>query len=499
MKDNNAQIIIDVVMGELQKKESFSNSLSKVAQNAINKGMEKASKIRKTALSQAITEGFYKETPASKRAIKKLAKTATLEVSKAVEDYNSKHKSKGGFWNFVGSLAVNTGVLRFGQGYKGGNFFRDRYIDTSREMDKAGNITLSGKANFGRIAGDIISSGQFLAQSFLAIADIISSGINRIQKKVDEGLDNAQEITAIANTLGLGPRADLKGIAAGVNVLDSLTAGTNIKNLGNILTQHFSQKENEAIARKAGMRGITAFDLAMEYVQMLISGKKFDKNNKLVDMSEAELKNFYSLHPVMATPEFRRTIQQNASVYPGMLFAPGGKPYNGKSTLYSRAYSELGSEPLTSENFKDYKKNIIDLELYKLTEASKSFLSIDEKTKNLYGAYYKKEKNIVEREIKFFKENAKGVIEAQIRIERILANTNDLLQKIVADLVNPEKIGKFIGTVLKVAHITAGTTLGVLMGSAAGPLGAVAGGTAGFYGVTNSSTYRNNNNNSSEE
>ena len=210
MKNDNAQIVIDVVMGELQKKESFGSSLAKVAKDAINKGLEKASKVRRTALSQAIIDGVYKETPSSKKAIKKLAKTATLEVNKAIDSYNSKHQSKGGFWNFAGSLAVNTGILRFGQGYKGGNFFRDRYLDTYRTMDSRGRITENAKVNYGRVAGDVLSAGQFLAQSILSIVDIINKGIQRIEQQMEEGLDNVQEITAIANTLKLGPTTDLR-------------------------------------------------------------------------------------------------------------------------------------------------------------------------------------------------------------------------------------------------------------------------------------------------
>ena len=469
MKNDNAQIVIDVVMGELQKKESFSSSLAKVAKDAINKGLEKASKVRRTALSQAIVDGVYKETPASKKAIKKLAKTTTLEVNKAIESYNAKKQSKGGFWNFVGSLAVNTGILRFGQGYKGGNFFRDRYLDTYRTMDKRGRITENSKVNYGRVAGDVLSAGQFLAQSMLSIADIINKGIQRIEQQMEEGLDNSQEITAIANTLKLGSTTDLRKIIAGINAIDAITYGTGLKNVSNTLTQYFTNEDNLAVARKAGMRGITPFDLAMEYIQMLVSGKKFNKDGSMIDITEQERKALYQIRPVMATKEFRRKLQENASSYNGMLFAPGG----GENTLYAKALAELGSEELTTENFENYKKKVIGLNLHKLSESSKNFMV--KGSESIYDRFYSIQEQRLERELKFFRENSVDFFESQERIEKLLGTISDYLQKLVNKLVSPKLNADTAIAAIDVLKILTLAGGGLAIG---GPIGAVVGGAA---------------------
>ena len=470
MKNDNAQIVIDVVMGELQKKESFSSSLAKVAKDAINKGLEKASQVGRTALSQAIVNGLYKETPASKIAIQKLAKKATVEVNKAIDSYNSKHQRKGGFWNFAGSLAVNTGVLRFGQGYKGGNFFRDRYLDTYRTMDSSGRITENAKANYGRAVGDVLSVSQFLVQSILSIVDIINKGIKRIEQQMEEGLDNVQEITAIASTLKLGPTTDLRKIIAGINAIDAITYGTGLKNVSNTLTQYFANEDNLTIARKAGMRGITPFDLAMEYIQMLVSSKKFDKGGSMIDMTEQERKALYQIRPVMATPEFRRKLQENASSYNGVLFAPGG----GRNTLYTKALAELGSEELTTENFEDYKKKVIGLNLHKLSESSKNLMV--KGSKGIYDRFYSIQGQKLERELKFFRENSSDFLESQERIEKLLGTISDYLQKLVNKLVNPKLNTDTAISAIDALKILTLTTGGLAVGGVVG--GVVGGATA---------------------
>ena len=177
MRGENASIIIDIVMGELQKTEEFSSNLAKTAKQAVIKGINQATEYRRKAVSEAISRGAYKETPASARAVRKMARNAATiyqkESSKIIEQYNLKHQRQGGFWNFMGSLAVNTGVLQFGSGYKGGNFFRDRYVETSRSMDKRGNIVESKHKNYGRVVGDVVSLLNFAAQGVRAFAQAI--------------------------------------------------------------------------------------------------------------------------------------------------------------------------------------------------------------------------------------------------------------------------------------------------------------------------------------
>ena len=471
MKDDNAKIIIDVVMGELEKKNEFTTKLSKVAENAISQGFKNASKARKSALSSAIVNGVYTETPASKRAIKKLARDAMGIVNQEVDKFNKKYGRQGGFWNTIGSLAVNTGILRFGQGYKGGNFLRDRYVDTYKTMSKTGQITEYSKVNYGRVGGDVISAGQFLANSIMTIAEIISKGAERITKNMEEGIDNSKEIAAIAKTLGLSSNSDVRSIAAGVNVIDALAYGTGQKNVANTLTQFFADKEQQNLARKAGMRGKTPFDLALEYVQMIATGKKYDDKGNLVDLTDEERTYFNKLSPVMATKEFRRKLQENASAYEGLLFTPGGVG----PSLYTEAYKTLGDKPLTIQELENYLKQTIMLNLSKLSEQSKAFMGPG--AEEVYNKYYNIQKQEVERELAFFKNNAADILESQGRIEKFLGAISDNVQIMVSRLINPKMNSDTADAVIDATKIVLLSIIGGIVGNlpgaiAAGSLGA---------------------------
>lgn len=483
MREANAQIIIDVVMGELQKKESFSNSLAKVAKDAINKGLEKASKVRRTALSQAIINGVYKETPASKRAIKKLAKTTTLEVSKAIENYNTKHQSKGGFWNFVGSLAVNTGVLRFGQGYKGGNFFRDRYLDTYRTMDTRGQITESAKVNYGRVAGDILSAGQFLSNSIMTIANLIGQGTERIKQNLNKGMTNTQEIVAIASALGLKKGDDVRPVAAATNAVDSFMAGTSYENLTNTLFQYFRGDEAKKLARQAGFTGKTELDNVMEYIQSVITNEIFGKDGNLIAMTEEQRRARDQMAPVFGTKELRRVIQQQASVYSGPLFGINGGRYNGQETLYMKAYSQLGNKKITQEEYTNYQGKLIELRLMELSEYSKSFLSTNEETRALYESYFATQQQTIERGLRFFQDNGVKLLEANRKMEHLLGKIVDNTTVMVANLVNPSVSADTVRAGFKLTRTglaaTVGAGAGAKAGAFLGPLGALLGSVVG--------------------
>ena len=335
MREANAQIIIDVVMGELQKKEKFSSRLSTLAQDSINKGFERAAKMEKSALNKAIINGVYKENPASKAAMQKLAKSSlkmfasaavseqnvldklidrqAVRIQKRIDKYNKRYSRQGGFWNFMGSLAVNTGILSFGQGYKGGNFIRDRYLDSYKFMNNQGQIEKRSAYNFGRVGGDILAAGQFLKNSIVAVANLIGQGADRIKKSVDNGMTSTQEIIAIANSLGLKKGDDIRPVAAAVNAIDSFMAGTNNQNLTNTLFQYFRGDKGKQLARQAGFTGKTELDLAMEYVQSVLSNEIFGKDGNLIAMTEEQRKARDEMAPVFATKELRRELQQQAA------------------------------------------------------------------------------------------------------------------------------------------------------------------------------------------
>lgn len=506
MREANAQIIIDVVMGELQKKEQFSGRLATLAENSINRGFEKAAKARKSALNQAIVNGIYKESPASKVAIKKLAKSSfktfasvalgeqkvldriidkqAARIQKRIDKYNKKYSRKGGFWNFLGSFAVNTGILSFGQGYKGGNFVRDRYQDHYKFMDDQGQIRKRSAYNFGRIGADIISAGQFLSNAIMTVADLIGQGAERIKKSVDSGMSNTQEIVAIANSLGLKRGEDLRPVAAAINAIDSLMAGTSYQNLTNTLFQYFRGDEAKQLARQAGFTGKTELDLAMEYIQSVLSNEIFGKDGRLISMTEEQRAARDKMAPVFGTKELRRLIQQQASAYGAPLFGINEGKYGGKyggeylglETLYMKALSKLGPNPLTQEEFINYQRQSIELKLMELSEYSKSFLSVSEETRALYESYFATQQQTIERELKFFQEHGQKVLEANRRMEHFLGKIVDNTTVIAANLVNPSSPMDTVRSGLKVAR--AGVA-GIASALAAGKAAAIASGKIG--------------------
>lgn len=487
MREANAQIIIDVVMGELQKKNQFSSRLSTLAQDSINKGFEKATKIRKSALNQAIVDGIYKETPASKRAIKKLAKSSLKiftsvaideqsrlldkqanRIQKRIDRYNKKYSRQGGFWNFMGSLAVNTGILSFGQGYKGGNFIRDRYLDNYKFMNNQGQIEKRSAYNFGRIGADIISAGQFLSNSIMTVANLIGQGADRVKKNLDSGITNTQEIIAIANSLGLKKGDDVRPIAAAVNAIDSFMAGTSNKNLTNTLFQYFRGDEAKRLARLAGFTGKTELDLVMEYVQSVLSNEIFGRDGKLISMTEEQRKARDQMAPVFGTKELRREMQQQASAYSGPLFGINGGRYKGQETLYMKAYSKLGNKPLTQEQYINYQGKLIELQLMELSEYSKSFLSANEATRALYESYFETQKQTMERELKFFQDNGVKLLETNKKMEHLLGKIVDNTTVMVANLVNPSVSSSTVSSGLKLAKTGLAATAGAGAGAKAG-------------------------------
>lgn len=502
MREANAQIIIDVVMGELQKKDQFSNRLATLAENSINRGFEKAAKARKSALNQAIVNGIYQETPASKAAIKKLAKSSyktfasvalgeqkvldkildkqAARIQKRIDGYNKKYSRRGGFWNFLGSFAVNTDILRFGQGYKGGNFIRDRYLDSYKFMNNQGQIEKRSAYNFGRIGADIISAGQFLSNAIMTVADLVGQGAERIKKSVDSGMSNTQEIVAIANSLGLKREDDLRPVAAAINAIDSLMAGTSYQNLTNTLFQYFRGDEAKKLARQAGFSGKTELDLAMEYIQSVLSNQIFGKDDRLVAMTAEQREARDQMAPVFGTKELRRLIQQQASAYGAPLFGINEGEYGGKyggkylglETLYMKALSKLGSNPLTQEEFINYQRQSIELKLMELSEYSKSFLSANEETRALYESYFATQQQTIERELKFFQEHGQKVLEANKRMEHFLGKIVDNTTVIAANLVSPSSPTDIVRSGLKVATAaTAGITGALAAGKAGAALG----------------------------
>lgn len=502
MREANAQIIIDVVMGELQKKDQFSNRLATLAENSINRGFEKAAKVRKSALNQAIVNGIYQETPASKAAIKKLTKSSfqtfasvalgeqkvldkvldkqAARIQKRIDRYNKKYSRRGGFWNFMGSLAVNTGILSFGQGYKGGNFIRDRYLDSYKFMNNQGQIEKRSAYNFGRIGADIISAGQFLSNSIMVVADLVGQGAERIKKSVDSGMTNTQEIIAIANSLGLKKGDDVRPIAAAVNAIDSLMAGTSHQNLTNTLFQYFRGDEAKKLARLAGFTGRTELDLAMEYIQSVLSNQIFGKDGRLVAMTAAQREARDRIAPVFGTKELRREIQQQAAAYGGPLFGINEGVYGGKyggrylglETLYMKAYSKLGANPLTQEEFTNYQRKSIELKLMELSEYSKSFLSTNEQTRALYESYFATQQQTIERELRLFQENGAKILEANRRMEHFLGKIVDNTTVMAANLVNPSVSMDTVRSGLKVARVgVAGAAGALALGKAGAALG----------------------------
>lgn len=500
MREANAQIIIDVVMGELQKKDQFSNRLATLAENSINRGFEKAAKARKSALNQAIVNGIYQETPASKAAIKKLAKSSyktfasvalgeqkvldkildkqAARIQKRIDKYNKKYSRRGGFWNFLGSFAVNTGILNFGQGYKGGNFVRDRYQDHYKFMNDQGQIEKRSAYNFGRIGADIISAGQFLSNAIMTVADLVGQGAERIKKSVDSGMSNTQEIVAIANSLGLKKGEDLRPVAAAINAIDSLMAGTSYQNLTNTLFQYFRGDDAKQLARQAGFTGRTELDLAMEYIQSVLSNQIFGKDGRLISMTEEQRAARDQMAPVFGTKELRRLIQQQASAYGGSLFGINEGEYGGKyggkylglETLYMKALSKLGSNPLTQEEFINYQRQSIELKLMELSEYSKSFLSTNEKTRALYESYFATQQQTIERELKFFQEHGQKVLEANRRIEHFLGKIADKTTVIAANLVAPSSPMDTVRSGLELAKTGIASYVGWAAGAKAGAL-----------------------------
>lgn len=497
MREANAQIIIDVVMGELQKKDQFSNRLATLAENSINRGFEKAAKARKSALNQAIVNGIYQETPASKAAIKKLAKSSfktfasvalgeqkvldkvldkqAARIQKRIDRYNKKYSRRGGFWNFLGSFAVNTRILDFGQGYKGGNFIRDRYLDSYKFMNNQGQIEKRSAYNFGRIGADIISAGQFLSNAIMTVADLIGQGAERIKKSIDTGMSNTQEIVAIANSLGLKKGEDLRPVAAAINAIDSLMAGTSYQNLTNTLFQYFRGDEAKKLARQAGFTGKTELDLAMEYIQSVLSNQIFGKDGRLVAMTAEQREARDKIAPVFGTKELRRLIQQQAAAYGGPLFGINegeyGEKYGGKyggrylglETLYMKAYSKLGANPLTQEEFTNYQRQSIELKLMELSEYSKSFLSANEETRALYESYFATQQQTIERELKFFQEHGQKVLEANRRLEHFLGKIVDNTTVIAANLVDPPPPPPLSMDTVKAMFKTSRAVLGTIM------------------------------------
>ena len=490
MREANAQIIIDVVMGELQKKDQFSGRLATLAQNSINKGFERAAKMRKSALNQAIVDGIYKENPASKAAIQKLAKSSfkifssialgeqnvlnrlldkqTARIQKRIDKYNKKYSRRGGFWNFMGSLAVNTGILSFGQGYKGGNFIRDRYLDSYKFMNNQGQIEKRSAINFGRVGGDILAAGQFLKNSIVAVANLIGQGADRIKKSVDNGMTSTQEIIAIANSLGLKKGDDIRPIAAAVNAIDSFMAGTNNQNLTNTLFQYFRGDKSKQLARQAGFTGKTELDLAMEYVQSVLSNEIFGKDGRLISMTEEQRKARDEMAPVFGTKELRRELQQQAASYGGPLFGINGGRYKDQETLYMKAYSKLGNKPLTQEEFTNYQGKLIELKLMELSEYSKSFLNTDEKTRALYESYFATQQQTIERELKFFQDNGIKLLETNKKMEHLLGKIVDNTTVMVANLVNPSVSGSTARSGLQLARTGLATAVGTGLGAKAG-------------------------------
>ena len=490
MREANAQIIIDVVMGELQKKEKFSSRLSTLAQDSINKGFERAAKMEKSALNKAIINGVYKENPASKAAMQKLAKSSlkmfasaavseqnvldklidrqAVRIQKRIDKYNKRYSRQGGFWNFMGSLAVNTGILSFGQGYKGGNFIRDRYLDSYKFMNNQGQIEKRSAYNFGRVGGDILAAGQFLKNSIVAVANLIGQGADRIKKSVDNGMTSTQEIIAIANSLGLKKGDDIRPVAAAVNAIDSFMAGTNNQNLTNTLFQYFRGDKGKQLARQAGFTGKTELDLAMEYVQSVLSNEIFGKDGNLIAMTEEQRKARDEMAPVFATKELRRELQQQAASYGGPLFGINGGRYKGQETLYMKAYSKLGNKSLTQEEFTNYQGKLIELKLMELSEYSKSFLSTNEKTRALYESYFATQQQTIERELRFFQDNGVKLLETNKKMEHLLGKIVDNTTVMVANLANPLVSRPTVRSGLQLARTGLAATVGTGLGARGG-------------------------------
>lgn len=519
MREANAQIIIDVVMGELQKKEKFSSRLSTLAQDSINKGFERAAKMEKSALNKAIINGVYKENPASKAAMEKLAKSSlkmfasaavreqnvldklidrqAVRIQKRIDKYNKRYSRQGGFWNFMGSLAVNTGILSFGQGYKGGNFIRDRYLDNYKFMNNQGQIEKRSAINFGRVGGDILAAGQFLKNSIVAVANLIGQGVDRIKKNVDNGMTSSQEIIAIANSLGLKKGDDIRPIAAAVNAIDSFMAGTNNQNLTNTLFQYFRGDKGKKLARQAGFTGKTELDLAMEYVQSVLSNEIFGRDGNLIAMTEEQRKARDEMAPVFATKELRRELQQQAAAYSGPLFGISGGRYKDQETLYMKAYSKLGNKPLTQEEFTNYQGKLIELKLMELSEYSKSFLSANEETRALYESYFATQQQTIERELRFFQDNGVKLLETNKKMEHLLGKIVDNTTVMVANLANPLVSGPTVRSGLQLARTGLATAVGAGFGSKTGAvigsfilpgvgtaIGSILGGAAGGVGAS---------------
>lgn len=434
MKTDNASIIIDVVMGELQKKNEFSTKLSKVAESAIADGMAKASKVRKTALNEAIIKGVYTETPASKRAVRKLAKGAIETINKEVENYNKKNQYKGGFWNTVGSFMVNTGILRFGQGYKGGNFVKDRHFDTSKTMDKTGKITETSHLNYGRVGGDLLSVGTAIFNATQMLAQIVSNGFNRIEKDIEEGQSNVQEVQSIARTIGY-KGTNLKPLVAGVNTMDVLSKYTNYSNLGTLLTNYFSKEEGQKLARLAGFRGMTAFDMATEWIEALrdksVWAKNKDGSYYRRKMTVEEKQFFEKMAPVFGTPNLITQLTSSMSGIEGYIFGPNGQMVNGQDTLYTRNLKNL--ENLSVKEYNNYMASMVNKEIER--KVSLSNLTMGEKSRYYYKGLNRINSEEIDREIKRLS-NAEEFIEAYASVHGTTEKLVDSINTKVAKLVN---------------------------------------------------------------
>ena len=435
MRGENASIIIDIVMGELQKTEEFSSNLAKTAKQAIIKGINQATEYSRKAVSGAISKGAYKETPASAEAVRKMARNAATiyqkESSKIIEQYNLKHKRQGGFWNFMGSLAVNTGVLRFGSGYKGGNFFRDRYVETSRSMDRRGNIVESKYKNYGRVVGDVVSLFNFAAQGVRAFAQAIDYAREKIEKNVERGLSNVKEIISFLDSQGYTDN-QISKMLPGLEYIDASFSRQGIDNAISTLMTQLSKPENIERLRKAGIQGKDVYTNMIAWMHAMQTGEKtfIDKNGRLATakMTEDELRNFFTVSLGMDTGAYQKAAKNTIVANDGLPLLANA----GERSVYTDSKAYYMGKDFTTQNYRAYQQSEIQNELQIIRAEYDKFLSQTKESLDTYSSLTRAGREETDRQLTLL-ENLVEILEADRKKSKV---TDTLLNRISVGVTN---------------------------------------------------------------